>query len=325
MAAQEALFALECLPSKILQFALEDGADPTECKLHLTNNGSESVAFKVKTTKPKRYLVRPNQGVIAPTENLEVSIVLLAQDKVGLIAEYRQTGGCNETNKFMVQALPLQGADASSTVHPNFWEEAKGRVQQKKLVVSFTFPRLTAPSSTTDSLREASNGIRGAVAAGGEKGLQSGDGSDMSQDQMWLQTTELRRKYDDLVSFTINLTAEKDLIQRSLGATKEDLQREQQARKSLETKMMEPGARRPASSVIGTPSESGSGFSLFFVLVVAVLALFAGQWTAANGYPLMCTLVRWRRWRAGRLPRANEMYLLLGAKTRRAGKCSWKC
>lgn len=28
------------------------------------------------------------------------------------------------------------------------------------------------------------------------------------------------------------------------------------------------------------------GFSLFFVLVVAMLALFAGQWTASNGYPL---------------------------------------
>lgn len=30
-----------------------------------------------------------------------------------------------------------------------------------------------------------------------------------SQDQMWAQAAELRRKYDDLVSFTINLTAEK--------------------------------------------------------------------------------------------------------------------
>lgn len=32
----------------------------------------------------------------------------------GLIAEFRQTGGCNETNKFMVQALPLQGESVTA-------------------------------------------------------------------------------------------------------------------------------------------------------------------------------------------------------------------
>ncbi|CBN77198.1 conserved unknown protein [Ectocarpus siliculosus] len=302
MAAQDALFALECLPSKVLDFALEDGAEPAECVLHLTNNGSESVAFKVKTTKPKRYLVRPNQGVVAPSEDLPVSIVLLAHDKVGLISEFMQTGGCNETNKFMVQALPLQGESATAgAVPPGLWKEAKARVQQKKLVVHFTFPRPSIPPSSAETLKQASNGVRDAIAGdssrsrfatGTEDGLQGGaggDGSDMSQDQMWAQAAELRRKYDDLVSFTINLTAEKDLIQRSLGATKEDLAREQQARKLLETKMMEPGARRPAGSVAGStsPSESRSGFSLFFVLIVAALALFAGQWTAANGYPLL--------------------------------------
>ncbi|CAM9410484.1 unnamed protein product, partial [Ectocarpus fasciculatus] len=215
MAAQDALFALECFPSKVLDFALEDGAEPAECVLHLTNKGSESVAFKVKTTKPKRYLVRPNQGVVAPSEDLQVSIVLLAQDKVGLISEFMQTGGCNETNKFMVQALPLQGDSATSgAVPPGLWEEAKARVQQKKLVVHFAFPRPSIPPSSAETLKQASNGIRDAIggdssrsrfATGTEDGLPGGgDGSDMSQDQMWAQAAELRRKYDDLVSFTIN-------------------------------------------------------------------------------------------------------------------------
>lgn len=38
---------------------------------------------------------------------------------------------------------------------PGLWEEAKARVQQKKLVVSFTFPRILAPSSAAaDNLKE---------------------------------------------------------------------------------------------------------------------------------------------------------------------------
>jgi hypothetical protein len=44
----------------------------------------------------------------------------------------------------------------------------------------------------------------------------------------------LRAKYNDLVAFTVNLTAEKDLIQRSLDTTKEDLQREIGTRRHLE-------------------------------------------------------------------------------------------
>jgi hypothetical protein len=48
------------------------------------------------------------------------------------------------------------------------------------------------------------------------------------------QVKVLRAKYNDLVAFTVNLTAEKDLIQRSLDTTKEDLQREIGTRRHLE-------------------------------------------------------------------------------------------
>lgn len=37
---------------------------------------------------------------------------------------------------------------------PGIWEEAKARVQQKKLVVSFTFPRALAPSSAAMGLKQ---------------------------------------------------------------------------------------------------------------------------------------------------------------------------
>eukprot|EP00276_Gloeochaete_wittrockiana_P004584 CAMPEP_0184657320 /NCGR_PEP_ID=MMETSP0308-20130426/18879_1 /TAXON_ID=38269 /ORGANISM="Gloeochaete witrockiana, Strain SAG 46.84" /LENGTH=65 /DNA_ID=CAMNT_0027095033 /DNA_START=21 /DNA_END=214 /DNA_ORIENTATION=+ len=34
-------------------------------QLKITNGGAEAVAFKVKTTKPQRYAVRPNTGLVA--------------------------------------------------------------------------------------------------------------------------------------------------------------------------------------------------------------------------------------------------------------------
>ncbi|XP_073353682.1 uncharacterized protein [Aegilops tauschii subsp. strangulata] len=38
----------------------------SSCSVHLVNRTDEYVAFKVKTTSPKRYCVRPNIGVILP-------------------------------------------------------------------------------------------------------------------------------------------------------------------------------------------------------------------------------------------------------------------
>lgn len=42
-------------------------------KLTLRNPSNERVGFKVKTTAPKQYCVRPNSGVIQPHGDQEVS------------------------------------------------------------------------------------------------------------------------------------------------------------------------------------------------------------------------------------------------------------
>lgn len=41
--------------------------------LNLTNPSDKRVCFKVKTTAPKRYCVRPNSGVLEPKQNVTVA------------------------------------------------------------------------------------------------------------------------------------------------------------------------------------------------------------------------------------------------------------
>ena len=41
--------------------------------LKLTNPSEKKVCFKVKTTAPKRYCVRPNCGLIDPTDSVNVA------------------------------------------------------------------------------------------------------------------------------------------------------------------------------------------------------------------------------------------------------------
>jgi len=53
-----------------------------EKSLFLKNTSEKAVAFKVKTTAPKRYCVRPNSSVIKAHESIEVRIVMQVRKAV---------------------------------------------------------------------------------------------------------------------------------------------------------------------------------------------------------------------------------------------------
>ena len=40
--------------------------------MKLKNNSDTSTSFKVKTTAPRNYFVKPNTGVLAPGEPIEI-------------------------------------------------------------------------------------------------------------------------------------------------------------------------------------------------------------------------------------------------------------
>jgi len=64
------------------------------CQLKLTNPNPRKVCFKVKTTAPKRYCVRPNNGIVEADSE---AIILV------MLQPYDQEGGDRGKHKFMVQ------------------------------------------------------------------------------------------------------------------------------------------------------------------------------------------------------------------------------
>merc|ERR1712110_912598 len=60
--------------------------------LVLKNPSERNVAFKIKTTAPARYCVRPNAGTVAAGGDAEIKVML-------------QPGGTDEKHKFMVQSI----------------------------------------------------------------------------------------------------------------------------------------------------------------------------------------------------------------------------
>lgn len=54
-------------------FFLGPFTEPVQTIMSLKNPSERKVAFKIKTTAPKRYCVRPNCGELGPKEKAEIS------------------------------------------------------------------------------------------------------------------------------------------------------------------------------------------------------------------------------------------------------------
>jgi len=90
--------------------------------LYITNHNAQPVAFKVKTTAPKLYCVRPNSGRVEPGETVDVQVMLQAMKE-----EPPLNAKCKD--KFLIQStiitpeketLPLQdiwSTDGADEIH----------------------------------------------------------------------------------------------------------------------------------------------------------------------------------------------------------------
>ncbi|KAL9976501.1 hypothetical protein ACROYT_G013810 [Oculina patagonica] len=80
--------------------------------LKLTNPTEKKVCFKVKTTAPKRYCVRPNSGFVEPHGEVEVAVML---------QPFEYDPKEKSKHKFMVQTMFAPEGEAD---HETLWKEA---------------------------------------------------------------------------------------------------------------------------------------------------------------------------------------------------------
>ncbi|KAK4496261.1 hypothetical protein PRZ48_012241 [Zasmidium cellare] len=117
--------------------------------LRLHNSNSDPVAFKVKTTAPKQYCVRPNSGRIEPGRDVEVQVLLQAMKE-----DPPPDARCRD--KFLVQSVAISASNEAPNVTQiwqNIEQTAKSSIQEKKIRVNF----LPADSSATPAA--ATNGL----------------------------------------------------------------------------------------------------------------------------------------------------------------------
>jgi hypothetical protein len=115
------------------------------CSLQLRNNTDDSVAFKVKTTSPKKYCVRPNTGVVSPHSTCEVTVTMQAQKEAPPDMQCK--------DKFLLQSAVVTAGATSTT--DLFNKEAGNRVEECKLKVTYVQPP-QPPSPVLEGSNEGS-------------------------------------------------------------------------------------------------------------------------------------------------------------------------
>ncbi|KAF2864024.1 peptidase M24A, methionine aminopeptidase [Piedraia hortae CBS 480.64] len=121
--------------------------------LRLYNHNQEPVAFKVKTTAPKQYCVRPNAGRIEIGQSVEVQVLLQAMRE-----DPPPDARCRD--KFLVQSVAIPPDTNTSNVS-QIWSavesHSKGSIQETKIRVNYLpadGSAATQSSGMTNSMHE---------------------------------------------------------------------------------------------------------------------------------------------------------------------------
>ncbi|KAL2113842.1 hypothetical protein VUR80DRAFT_2234 [Thermomyces stellatus] len=98
--------------------------------LTIRNSNPNPVAFKVKTTAPKQYCVRPNSGRIEAGQDVEVAVLLQAMK-----ADPPKDAKCRD--KFLVQSVNIPADQEFSSLQEVLDNTDKRSMQEKKIRVNW--------------------------------------------------------------------------------------------------------------------------------------------------------------------------------------------
>ncbi|CAL5330371.1 unnamed protein product [Camellia sinensis] len=105
----------------------------SSCSVRLVNKSNDHVAFKIKTTSPKKYCVRPNTGVIKPKSACDFTVTMQAQKLAppDMICK----------DRFLVQSTVVPAGTTDEDVDPGMFAKDCGRyVEENKMRVILVSP-----------------------------------------------------------------------------------------------------------------------------------------------------------------------------------------
>ncbi|KAH9402079.1 hypothetical protein TYRP_016653 [Tyrophagus putrescentiae] len=142
----------------------------SEMSLELTNPSADHyVAFKVKTIDPKRYIVKPTSGIIAPSQKATVKVTFQALASAELVAAFAKS-----KQKFMVQYRTVDGAPEANDTAATLMAKPGGEpMVEKKIECRYDFDTAAFKSTAEQAGGGVSTGTPGGAAEEGVAPFQS--------------------------------------------------------------------------------------------------------------------------------------------------------
>ncbi|XP_054809699.1 vesicle-associated protein 1-2-like [Prosopis cineraria] len=211
------------------------------CSLLLSNKTDNYVAFKVKTTNPKKYCVRPNTGIVLPRSTCDVIVTMQAQKEAPPDMQCK--------DKFLLQSVKANdGATAKDITAEMFNKEPGNAVEECKLRVLYVSP--PQPPSPVPEGSEEGSSPRGSVS---ENGNVNGAEFTTVTKALFTERPDAQEKSAEANALISRLTEEKNNA----------VQLNYKLRQELELLKHEGNKNR-------------GGVSILFVIIIGLLGLIMG-------------------------------------------------
>ncbi|CDW85432.1 vesicle-associated protein 1-3-like [Stylonychia lemnae] len=245
----------------IFREAKEDGKSASQ--IEINNKSKDYIMFKVKTTEPNNYIVRPNQGVIEPDKQTIVKIICQVNLAQSIL-----------TDKFLVQlaVTSKDNADLTGEVIGGMLKQCKkDQIVQYKLKVevqqqSARTGSLPDPRASKIEDQSARNTMVGSVY----QPANSHSASRIEESKIQQSSSDPYEQYD--LSY-------KRLVenQRELAELQQELIRLKDNRDLLKLKNSALNFEKPEGGAgAGAGSKGNQGYQLLHVLLVAIISLIIG-------------------------------------------------
>lgn len=169
--------------------------------MKLTNPSSKKVCFKIKTTAPKRYCVKPNSGVIDPDQTVEIAVTL---------QPFEFDPQEKNRHKFMVQSMYAPDGEINQDT---LWKEADGsNLMDSKLRCVFLLPDENSQSGSQSLAPTTTQGL----VSGSVSPKIPGSGAAMEADNIRKAMEEVKRLQEELSSLRQeNLQLKEETLRQS--------------------------------------------------------------------------------------------------------------
>lgn len=183
----------------------------SSCSLQLVNNTDNDVAFKVKTTSPKKYCVRPNTGVVPPKATCDVTVTMQAQREAPPDMQCR--------DKFLVQSVIVP--TGTSDITPDMFMKEPGKVvEENKLRVVYVSPPQTTSPVPEPLEEEEGSAPKDHVSDGQSESFTSLDKAPKDLNELKAKLSEAMSAISKLMEEKNAVVQQKQQLQQEMAAVK---------------------------------------------------------------------------------------------------------